>query len=51
MSELEEKLLEAAEYVCDNLCKFPSKFSEQEALDKVCEECKLNKMICECRKE
>ena len=41
MSELEEKLTEMAEYVCDQLCRFPRE-KDQEELDEICAKCKAN---------
>lgn len=36
---------ELAEYVCDNLCKFPCQSSDQDELDSHCSECNMEKFI------
>lgn len=37
---------EMAEYICDNLCRFPREM-EQEELDEHCTECKMGQFICD----
>ena len=38
---------EMAEYICDNLCKRPYQNLDQEELDEICAECKLEHYICD----
>jgi hypothetical protein len=41
LATLEDHLEETIEVICDEFCKFPDMFPEQEILDHFCEKCKL----------
>ena len=34
------------EHVCDHLCRFPGKISDQEELDKICGGCQMGDHVC-----
>lgn len=41
LATLEDHLEETIEVICDEFCKFPDMFPEQEILDHFCEKCKF----------
>lgn len=44
---------EMAEYICDNLCKYPVECQDEEGLEEICCKCRMEQFICdilnECR--
>lgn len=56
--KLRTEMEQFAEYVCDKLCRYPHMIDDQDVLDAVCNECRMNDHVSrltdyfeECRKE
>lgn len=42
MEQIIEKMME---YICDNICAYPDDAKDQESLEKICSECKMEDFI------
>lgn len=45
MKDLEMITMEMAEYVCDKLCIYPRTVTDQEEMDRICAECKMEQFV------
>ena len=46
-----QKLIDVTEKICDGYCKWPTETESQEQLNRFCDECPLNTILCEDRKQ
>lgn len=37
--------MNAMEKMCDNFCQYPNKVKDQDSLNRICEECPMNKLV------
>ncbi len=46
-----QKIIDVTEKICDEYCKWPVQTGSQEELNRFCDECPLNTILCDDRRD